>query len=469
MEFSCDKYCSGKEKTKMGFTLVELLVYIAIVGIVVIVAGQAFSNSTKMRVRTQSMIKASEVAGNVANLFKDDVAQTGAKSSMESGDAASGSTYGNNFSEVYQAVYMDPGNEDADKVDSSSFSIVDVDGFDSVTLRRLRYDDDGHYAGVEQIAWFVRNGILWRNCKLLQKVGTLADDEPCSDGEDSVPTDVEMASGVDTFKVVSARPKALGDAVQIFPAPGETEFRLVPRTGGSYISLSVANSSGELNKGGDSQILSNFFSNYSTATEDLVEESNRKVNEVIVMKNETTSETSWKTLCASYGKFTFEPDQEYEISFTVPFPASSSDYSLLFVPGVDHMSVGLRDAETGDLPKVNEVVQINDFMFFPPLDTKGAGKRSMRFSVANKLQNVCLAFTFACYSPLVSQGNLTISDLRVKTVPTSTYDFSGFSPESNKNDKQNVKAFQLKLSISRNGETGVSNLIVPIPSNGPRD
>ena len=37
---------------KAGFTLVELLVYIAIVGIVVIVAGQAFSNSTKMRVRT---------------------------------------------------------------------------------------------------------------------------------------------------------------------------------------------------------------------------------------------------------------------------------------------------------------------------------------------------------------------------------------------------------------------------------
>ena len=51
---------------KAGFTLVELLVYIAIVGIVVIVAGQAFSNSTKMRVRTQSMLKASEVAENVA-------------------------------------------------------------------------------------------------------------------------------------------------------------------------------------------------------------------------------------------------------------------------------------------------------------------------------------------------------------------------------------------------------------------
>ena len=79
---------------KSGFTLMELLVYIAIVGIVVIVAGQAFSNSTKMRVRTQSMLKASEVAENVATLFRADVAQTGAKSSVETG----GVTGGDNFS-----------------------------------------------------------------------------------------------------------------------------------------------------------------------------------------------------------------------------------------------------------------------------------------------------------------------------------------------------------------------------------
>lgn len=454
---------------KRGFTLMELMVYMAILGIIVLIAGEAFSNSTKFRVRTNNMVKATQEAENVAMLFKDDVGQMGAKSSMESGDAASGSAYGNNFSTVYSAVYMDPANDDADKVDSSSFTIVSKNGFDSLTIRRLRYDDDGHYFGVEEVAWFVKNGSLWRNCKMLQKVGTLSDNDPCSDGANSTPDDVEMASGVETFNVVAAKPKAFTDAVQVFPASGETEFRLVPRVEDSYVSLSVTNESGVSSEGGESQILSGFFSNYSTTLDDVLDESNRKLNELIVIKNETTTETSWKTLCANYGNFSFEQNQEYEISFKIPYPSSSSDLSQMFVPGVDHMSVGIRSRTTGTTPVVGEVVQLNDFMFFPPLDTKGAGTRSMRFTVPNKVENVCLAFTFACYSPLVSQGRITITDLKVKTVPNSSYDFSGFATESNKNDKQNVKALQLNLTVKRGGETGEVNLAIPVPSNGPRD
>ncbi|MBR2075781.1 MAG: type II secretion system protein, partial [Fibrobacter sp.] len=45
---------------KKGFTLMELVVYMAIMGIIVLVAGQAFSNSTKFRVRTQNMIRATQ-------------------------------------------------------------------------------------------------------------------------------------------------------------------------------------------------------------------------------------------------------------------------------------------------------------------------------------------------------------------------------------------------------------------------
>ena len=68
---------------KKGFTLMELLVYMAIVGIVVLVAGQAFSDSTKFRVRTQNILKAGEAANVAAELMKEDVAQMGAKSYLD--------------------------------------------------------------------------------------------------------------------------------------------------------------------------------------------------------------------------------------------------------------------------------------------------------------------------------------------------------------------------------------------------
>lgn len=459
--------------SKSGFTLMELLVYMAIVGIVVVIAGQAFSNSTKFRIRTDNMVRATQEAENVAMLIKEDLEHMGAKSSQESGDALSGSAYGDNFSAVYSAIYMNPdlgGVADA-SVDSSSFFITRDGGFDSIAFRRVRYDESGFYEGIEQISWFVKNGSLFRNCKVIEKkAGLSLTDDICSDGENSTPINVEMASGVTEFTLTPSKPSALGDDVQIFPAIGTTEFKLVPRKGDlGYVAPIVSNENNEQDKGGAVQVISNFFSNYSTSTEEVVVESNRKVNEVILIKNETTTESSWKTLCADYGRFTFDPEQIYEISFEIPYPGNNDDKSLLFVPGEDHMSVGLRDFSTGLEPMVNGVKQLENFMFFPPLDSRGGGKRSMRFTVPNKLENVCIAFTFACYSPLVAQGKVSIKDLKVKKIAGTKYDFSGFDAESHKNDKQNVKAFFLNLTVVRGGETGVVKLVLPTPSNGPRD
>ena len=481
---NCIRHCERSAAIhKEGFTLMELLVYMAIVGIIVVIAGEAFSNSTKFRVRTDNMIRATQEAENVAMLFKEDAAQLGAKSSRESGDATSGAEYGVQFSAVNPNVYMDPNNLDADQKDSSSFTITSTDGMSDVTFRRLRYDENGYYEAVEEVRWFVENNVLKRSCKLLAKKTGLvvANDDPCSDVGATEKTPVEMATSVDSFYVIPATPGVTDETTQqIFPPNNATEFRLIPRTGEmQYASFKTASPTGTLYGGGTSVVVSEFASNFNVATEDVFDSPNQKMNQAFAIKNETVPGAGvpvWSNSCSSYGNLTLEANQEYEISFKVPYPGEG-DKSLVFVPGKDHMSVGFRKIGTGDFPRQNGKKLIDDFLFFPPLDTRGNGFRTMRFSVPQQITDVCLAFTFALYSPLVSEGRISIQDLRVKKVATATYTFDDppFDAEANKKLKKNIKALQLLLKVSRGkknggpGETGRVLIAVPIPSNGPRD
>ena len=460
--------CSQQVSRAGGFTLIELMVYIAIVGIVVIVAGQAYSNSTKMRVRTQSMVKASEVAENAASLFKSDVAQTGAKSSMEAGAAGGGASYGNKFGAVNSNVYIHPVDDDADLRDSSSYTITtDESGNSSLVLRRIRYNAQGYYQAVEEVNWFVDGSTLKRSCRTIDKADAVPNDEDCAEVAADVARGnaVDIAENVNSFTVQAAVPSVLEGSTQVFPPGSTTEFRLVPRTGiGQYVMFSSANTSGEQNKGGTGIVLSQFFSNYNVTSEDMLDLSNRKVNQAFAIRNETTTETSWRNLCANYGSLTLEKGAEYEISFKMDW---QEDNSRLFVPGKDHMSVGFRTISNGEIPTKDDVKLLEDFLFFPPVNASGNGKRVMRFTPPENIPNVCMAFTFACYSPLVSQGKIVIKDLRLRKVPGAAYNFNGAAIATN--DKKNVKAMRLNLSIKRNGEEGAVSVVVWTPSNGPSD
>ena len=440
---------------RAGFTLMELMVYIAIVGIVVIVAGQAFSNSTKMRVRTQSMLKASEVAENVAAVFKQDVAQTGAKSSMEAGSVSGG----DNFSGINRNVYMDIKTETDpdDKVeDLSSFTVnAQADGNSDLKVRRIRYDDNGHFKAVEEIRWFVESKTLKRSC---WTVDGAADADNCSATSAAGAVAVEVATGVDKFAVKPALPGVVsGTNAQVFPpcTPAEcpSEFRMVARTGETDFMETTIN----LASDHKSVSLSGFKTNYDKNTNS--ENASGKITHQVLATQNVDGVGQWKTRCT---KVTLEDGVEYEISFSIA-DGGATEKSRMFVPGRDYLAVGFRSSKNGNKPP-----EVDDFLFYPPTESAGAGRRAMRFNVAHEVKNVCLAFTFVTYSPIAAEGTITISDLVLKKVESSNYNFD-YTGTVGVPDKQNVKALMLNLVIKQNGEGGDVSLVVPIPSNGPTD
>ncbi len=479
-------------RQKAGFTLIELLVYMGLLASIVIIAGHAFSDSTRFRVRTQNILRANQESENVAVLLKSDISQIGSKNSKEAGDAqtVNGEKRGDKFGSLRSDVYMDPANVDPDKRDFSSFEICYKDDadcpthsidFDSVFFRYVRFDNDGHYKAVEEAHWYVEGGVLKRTCRTI--VGTSDCGNAGESREDAKAHAVEIASGVTTFKLYPVKP---GNRKRLFPSSNDTTynlFSLIPRKEAGYENVSVANDMGEIGASGTEQKIGGpngpFFSNWTNepgpANDHLLPEVNRKINQLIATNPVNNPVASWSSYCQTQGgNLRLERNVEYELSFSMTLPPSAADRSLLFIPGRDHMSVGFRSFETGEKPKKDGRVLIDDFMFFPPLDAKnGDGDRVMRFTVPDTVENACIAFTFAFYSPLASQGAITIKDLRLYRLPYLMAD--GSLGEVPIKEKQNVKAMKLLLEVARGGkndekgETNVIEIVIPTPSNGPSD
>lgn len=438
---------------KRGFTLMELLVYMAIVGIVVIIAGQAFSDSTKMRIRTQGMIKANEIAENVATLFKDDAAQMGAKSAM----TVNASEENDNYSAMFADVYMDPDNSNPSQRDSSSFVLTKNKfgaGLDSLVMRRIKYSSTGEIVRVEKIEWFVEGEKLMRSCTTTGN----NDDGECV-------ANVEVAEGVSKFSIWPAKPGVLSAEYatssskqypRLLPSSTDTclhSFQLIPRNDIDY-DYYFLNSTAS----GSSVTLTNFISNYNFDN-DQVALDGVKANQVYVVGGSETVSGSWKDVCTKIDSL--QAGVEYEISFEVPYAANNS---RAFCPGRDHMAVGFRYKETGA-----PVSEIDDFMFYPPATNAASPLRTMRFAPTTTVKNLCMAFTFASYSPLAGSAGISIGSLQLNKVESANYEFDESFIASSALDRRNVKAFRLDLQVKKSNEAGEISLVVPVPGNGPRD
>ena len=95
-------------------------------------------------------------------------------------------------------------------------------------------------------------------------------------------------------------------------------------------------------------------------------------------------------------------------------------------------------------------------------------ERKMQFSVDADI-DACMAFTFSFYSPVAASAPIVISNLKLRVAESANYRFDKSVTSVATQYKKNVKAFQLRLTVKRNGESGEVTLVVPTPSNGPTD
>ena len=438
---------------KHGFTMMEFLVYMAIVGIVVIIAGNAFSDSTRFRMDSESMIKANQEAEALGLLFRDDISRMGMKSVVKkdsvNGVRAAGlyvdtNVYMNTYRGDYSSFKYYPGNPNPTSQKERDRNK------DSLVLRKVVVNDtDGTFKRVEEVSWYVNyKNELKRTCKTIDGE---QDENICPRLKAAT---MDLASGVSRFVVTPANPSLINDngVIQKFPVGDEQQFSLVARedTVEKIYSVTVAPPSGGVAVG-----MKGFLTNYREGHPTLT-----KYYHQVFVSNAGEVGTDWRN-CQ---RFTFSRDTTYDISFRTPF---SEDFSRMFRPGSDHFAVGLRIVRDGVVHPCSAAV---DMMLFPPLSEEAPDSHILRFTPNKNYTDVCIAFTMAFFSPTVDMGGINLAELKVKAIPDRNYVFGTYllneDDDEKVKQKVNVRAFKLDLQVQRKKLLGSSVMVVPVPSNG---
>lgn len=435
-----------KMMNKRGFTLMELLVYMGLLGIIVAVAGRAFSDSTKFRVRTEGMLQSSQVATNALDYLAEDLAQLGAKTAKESESGG--------FHSFNKKVLMDSTS------DSASFSLTKIAttnaemNRDQITFRKITYDEKGIAEFLQQISWkLLDNGELYRVCGTVEilKSGAVPPDN-CPAKTD--PRETLIAEGIENLQFIPG--KRLQDGSFQQTTNGSlgmfklgTPFALASRSTSGFMQLySVANNA--------SAKISGFATNYR---EDGSTPSEKLVSQLYLLQgNPTTSK--WEDCFA----FTFEPQVTYGVSFQilVDSDVNAVNYMRNFQVGVDHIAVGFREKGSG-----NPIATLSDFMVYPSLQSSDAG-RYLEFSSPQKVTNACLTITVSLYSPLAYRGNFNIMNVAVSPRDGAKYEFNNDNGAdiSTASSRRQIKAFKVRLSANKNKEVSKVERVVPTPNNG---
>jgi len=467
---------------KRAFTLIELLVYIAILGFIIVVAGRVFSDSTVMRVRSQSMVKTSEEVGKVSSLIREDLSQMGAKAWGQ--DAGGSYTVSNVGPKIYWSASSTGG-------DSSSYALVHRPTgstpptfYDSIVFRKADFSADRRFIGIREISWAANSSTrkLVRRCKTIEKCtvapcGVGPDDKVCEDE-----TAIVMAENVTNFNIVPSKPGLAGNAQDtLFGASSiDPNFKLLSKNIGDKI-VEITS----ISTGGTETTVANFAQNLGSE--------NKLHNELYLAK---PTGSAW----SDCEELTFKKGETYVIEFGMPLSSNFANddaetSSTQFVPGRDHLAVGLRTKTGAAIPASDGAP--SDILFYPAQSSDATGlKRHMEFSVSKDIEKACIAITMAYYPPSTStaegkysgsKGKLRFTNFKVFRKADETFHFLKpgeadyeenygtelmTPPEKRIKQKTNAKAFELILEIENRGEksgTYSSNgkgMVITTPNNG---
>lgn len=428
---------SSANRGKQGFTLIELLVYMGLLGIIVVVAGKAFTDSTSFRIRTEGMLKGHAEARDVAAILREDLNQMGAKTSFETSGAV-----------VQSDAFINASSES----DKSSFSLSK--NRDTLVFHKIVYDESGSAQFVQQVGWkFVPDDGLFRSCKTIWP----ADANPAEcPSEEADP--VLISDKVQSFKLWPGVRLEDGENGQEDVFAKGTSFILAPRTNSTsstyYIRPVLTPDASETTI--DVRGLQTNDGHHGT----------RLASQLYLLEggSSISSAESWNS-CKT---FSFDAFATYAVSMSISASCktSSPNYMCDFQAGVDHIGIGFRTPE-GEL-----IPGIHDFMTYPTQSISGIeAARYAEFSIPAKVENACLAITIALYSPEVYKGSFTISDISIFKRSASEYVFDtnpgsaayGVASSEHKND---VKAFKLEMDVSVNKETSHVENVILTPNNG---